>query len=155
MKTKTIVDVRYGMGALDGRPMPLWIVNHLREDGLSWDYAFPHAMMTYRAAEYGIDILDVHTLLDVVLYEFHMDPAELNEHHPHFLYNTDEETARMVHLARVQKLKAQIEYDDPKELLRVIRDHHVENHDMALHDQHRALVTSLRERKIKAMRGAV
>jgi hypothetical protein len=148
MITKTILQVRSN---LPGASRFLWIVHHDRGDGVLWDYAFPHDTLTYRSAEYGIDPNDADTLLDVVLHEFHMEPAQIGPDHPQFLYNTDERTARRAHLARVQELKNTVSYEDPQSLLDLIKRHHLSSFDSRRHTEHRSLVASLREQRMRAL----
>lgn len=129
-----------------------WVVDYTDQDGMTRNYVFPSSALTFRAAEYGIDLSDAATLLDIIIHEHYMDPTEFHPDHPEFVYNTDQETARSAHLNRVRKLKLQIVHEDPGDLLKVIREAHVRDNDRSLHESHRTLVASLRANKIRAMR---
>lgn len=153
MIVKKITGVYQGNLSAGSSSLPTWVIDYLDLDGKIRSYVFPHAALTYRAAEYGIDLDDAETLLDIVLHEHYMDPGEHSPYHPSFLYNTDEETARLAHLARVQKVKQYIAHEDPDNLLRIVTQHHVKHRNEALHSEHRAVVASLRSNKMKAMRG--
>ena len=103
-----------------------WAVAYQTPDGQT-EHIFPHVALHWRAAEYGIDPADSRTLLQVVMYEPHMHGH--GAHSPDFLYRTDQETARLGHLARVQRLQAEtLRIDDPQGLLEAIHAAHVVDH---------------------------
>lgn len=145
MKYKTILEVRNISRSSSG---VLWCVHHRREDGLLWDYAFPGDSLHNLSAEYGIHPMDADTLLEVYLYQFHMDPTALHESHPHFVWNTDEATARFHHLARVESLKQDFQYRDPNGLLDQIKQHHLNTFSSSRHSQRVKLAASLRSKRL-------
>lgn len=57
------------------RGVPCWSIRRQQENGV-YLHLLPHAAMSWRAAEYGIDPAATDLLLDIVLYEHHMPPAE-------------------------------------------------------------------------------
>lgn len=98
----------------------------------------------YRAAEYGIDPTDSHTLLDLLLHEKFLN---ISSAHPSFVYNTDETTARAYLLAQLGQVKQVNVIVDPTNLLSVI--HSSYKVDMAAHDSHKVKVAALRvERRL-------
>jgi hypothetical protein len=112
----TVIEVR---DMNNGKDEPMWFVGLSHDDGTDpHGVAFPHATFHHRVAEYGIDSEDFDTLLDIALHE-----PYINLHHtdPTFLYNTDRETARLHHLARIQELKKTVTHEDPNSLLDTIR----------------------------------
>lgn len=128
---------------LDGAAEPAWLVEMTDESsGQTVAHAFPHAALTYRAAEYGIDLADVDTLLDVVLHEPHV---ELHHADPTFVYNTDRDTARRAHLARVAASPVRV--SDPAGHLATIRQAHLATRDPARCAAMAAHADSLRARR--------
>lgn len=103
-----------------GAPEPVWMVDTSIDGGPipTHSFGFPHSILTWRVAEYGIDPSDFDTLLDVVLHEPHMTHTHLD---PTFLYNTDQDTARAAHLERVRRSKQGVVHHDPDGLLDHIR----------------------------------
>lgn len=150
MKYKEILEVRNG-SADPGKVF--WIIYHKREDGSLFDYGFPGDTLQNLSAEYGINPMDSDMLLETYLYQFHMDPMELHQSHPHFVWNTDEETARLHHLARVDKLKKEFQYHDPNGLLEQIKQHHLDNFDFAKHAHRKRLAASLRAKRAAELFG--
>ncbi len=47
-------------------------------------HVFPHSVFQWRVAEYGLDPIDIHGLIETVLYEPYI---ESDPDHPHFLHN--------------------------------------------------------------------
>ncbi|HWV45765.1 MAG TPA: hypothetical protein VN039_07075, partial [Nitrospira sp.] len=94
------------------------------------------------------DPMDADTLLETYLYQFHMDPTALHESHPHFVWNTDEATARFHHLARVESLKQEFQYLDPNGLLDQIKQHHLNTFSPSRHSQRVELAASLRSKRL-------
>lgn len=106
----------------DGSREPAWLIE-MSLDGGDPTHAvgFPHSIFHWRIAEYGIDPEDIETLLDIALHEQYI---QLHHSDPTFLHNTDQETARLHHLARVKKSKQSVTHADPNNLLDVIRNAH-------------------------------
>lgn len=123
-----------------------WRVDYLRPDGVRWCHVFPDGTMGWRAAEYGIDLNDADTLLQTILHEQHI---AVSPDDPAFLYNTDEETARIHHLAKVQASQKLTDYADPHGLLAQIRDHHRASIDLNEHARKVTAVRALRAQKMK------
>lgn len=151
MIQKKVVDV-FDMS--QDKNSTVWCVYHQREDGSMFNYAFPAQALANHCAEYGLDPNDADTLLDVVLYQFHMDPAELHQDHPAFVWNTDEDTARQHHLARIAKLKTEIEFLDPDGKLNQIKQHHLDSFDSDKYQERRVLCRSIREHRMRELRKA-
>lgn len=136
-----------------------WQINLVREDGVQWTYILPTRGFWHLAAEYGIDPGDAATLLDVSIAQITMTDHGFapSEHDPTFLYHTDEESARLHHLARVKRAQALVRHDDPDGHLDRIRQHHLKTyaagpghpHRRAYH-AHRERVAELRDRSIRA-----
>lgn len=113
----SVVDVR-----APGARSPHWRVQFEHDDdAYNSVYFFPHETLEWRIAEYGIDVNDFDTLLDIVIHEQYVD---LQHTDPTFLYNTDQETARVAHLARTAESKKIRTHHDPDNLLDVIRKAH-------------------------------
>jgi len=111
---------------------PLWRIVLLKDDDPPYEHVIflPHEAFGSRVAEYGLDTEDFEKVLEVVLYEPFMN--EVHELDPNFLWNTDQETARLHHLARVSRLKDEYTYNDPGKLFDVIRasyDPYSSHHD--------------------------
>lgn len=111
-------------------------------EGLKVRQTIFKSMFVFRSAEYGIDPSDSQTLLDVLLHERFLT---IEKDHPQFVYNTDEETARLHMLAAIQVAK--------KSDLVVDADGHLDpihknfTPDMDLHVHHKNVVAGLRNRK--------
>lgn len=59
----------------------IWTVEFRKADGTKGCHVFPENTLLWRSIEYGIDINDVDTLLDVILHEpFIADPADPANH---------------------------------------------------------------------------
>lgn len=115
MINKTVTHVRQ-MDPAD--PSSAWLIDFTHDDGQIQCHGFPRTILGRYAAEYGIDPNDSATLLDIVLTEPYMG---LSDTDPTFLYNTDQETARLHHLARVVQVRQQIAHLDPHDLLEPLR----------------------------------
>jgi hypothetical protein len=104
---------------------PRWLITY--HDGFlpGWLHMVHHEAISHRIAEYGFDPNDIDTILNVILYEKHMD--HLHEGHPKFLLNTDTDTAREHHLSQMEELKKKIVYTDPDNHLEKIRQAHDPN----------------------------
>lgn len=152
MKEYTIIDFRditeFSSG--DKRDKK-FTITFRRDDGVIWERPFPYSFISWRCAEYGIDPADTDTLIDVILHEPHID---IGPHDPHFVFNTDEETARNRHLEKVNTSKKSISYKDPENHLQRLRDFHLKNHDPADTAAKRKKVVSMRAHKMKAIAGA-
>lgn len=122
------------------RPQPgTWSVIY-RVGSEQHEHRFPHEALHWRAAEYGIDPADSATLLDIVLHEPHIDTRHEN---PDFVYNTDEESARLAHLAKIVTAKQEsVQITDPAGHLDEIHGAHVV--DRAQHIRRALHVASLR-----------
>jgi len=125
-----------------------WIIEY-EEEGTRKAVGFPSALLEWRAAEYGIDPQDPDTLLDIAIHErfFSLDTND-----PNFLYNTDEKTARDVHLSRVAEVKRAAVLKDPDGLLEQIKQNHLRRHNTADHKARQAHVAELRHRKIMSLK---
>ena len=96
---------------------PVWEVRMLRADGQPHAHIMPTAALDYRAAEYGIDPADTDSLLEVLLHEPFMEPAEDEDgQRPGWadgsvdLWTADNtDAAREAHLNRVKGSRVRIE----------------------------------------------
>lgn len=91
----------------------------------------PKVAFVCRAAEYGIDPYDTHTLLDVLLHEGF---RTTDNTHPKFVYNTDEETARQHMFDEIEQIKLEHIVTDPNHYLDSIHTNYIP--DMSLHTRH-------------------
>lgn len=98
---------------------PVWLIGLDKGDG-SPKHAvhFPHDLLAWRAAEYGISPYDFDTLLGLALHEQYMT---IHPDNPDFVYHVDEKTARDGHLARLADLRKQYTHNDPNNLFDQIR----------------------------------
>lgn len=117
-----------------------WAVAYVLPDGSRVRHSFPPEALHCRAAEYGIDPTDAHTLLDTILHEHHVTGH--THESPDFVYNTDRETARKALYDRIEDVKTRHLVVDPEGLLDQIREAHV--HDPARHAEMSALVDHIR-----------
>lgn len=92
-----------------------WEVQLVRPDGTVGNHIMPISILEWRAAEYGIDPTDVDTLMEVILHEPHMAPADDTQHSvaaaedgPDLWAADNTDTARAAHLARVKSCPVQI-----------------------------------------------
>lgn len=126
-ETRTIVNVRNltEEGNIVSH-QPVWAVEMSLDGGKTQTHAhiFPHELLSWRIAEYGIDPNDFDTLMDIAMHEPFMAIVETN---PDFVYHVDEKTAREGHLARVAALKKQYTHLDPDGHLSKIRAAHDPN----------------------------
>lgn len=129
-----------------------WLVGVRAPDGARHAHVFPPDVLRCRAAEYDIDPADSHTLLDIVLHERFRTPQEDNPHAPDFVFNTDADTARKAHLARLKTVKARTQVSDPGGLLAPIHAHHRANLDHGAHEQMRTQVAALRAARALEMK---
>jgi hypothetical protein len=68
-------------------------------------HVFPEECFQYRSAEYGIDLDDLETLMDVILHE-NLITAEDMEAHPQTVYDESSvEETRKAHLSRCARVK--------------------------------------------------
>jgi hypothetical protein len=133
-----------------------WTILFDREDGVPWCYAFPVATLWHRSAEYGIDVADAATLLDVVLHEMALTSVGqvLTGQEPDFVYHVAESVARAGHLERTARAKAQFAHPDPDNLLSKVTDYHLSMlSDPGLQDLHRK--TRQTAQSIRRQRGAI
>jgi hypothetical protein len=121
-----------------------WCIGEKEDDGRLWVHAVAASSLHYRAAEYGVDPQDSSTLLDIVMYERF---APVGHDDPTFVYNTDEETARLHHLSRISTAKTANARTDPNGLLSQIREHHRSNPDQKLIGEHREFCRKVRKEK--------
>jgi hypothetical protein len=121
-----------------------WLVGVRAPDGTRMAHVFHPDVLMARAAEYDIDPADSATLLDIVLHERFMTEAEHNHRAPDFVFNTDADTARAAHLARVEAVKDRAVVTDPNRLLGPIHAHHRTGLNRETHERRRAQVTALR-----------
>lgn len=128
-----------------------WAVASTGPDGVRRLHVFPPDTLAWRAAEYGIDPADSHTLLDIVLHERFMTNDEHNEHMPDFVHNTDAARARAAHLARVGVVKQRARVVDPDNLLAAIHDSHAVDPDE--HKDRLRQIAALRAQKEAQRRG--
>lgn len=142
----TVVEVR-DLAAERGADTdePVWLIEMSTDGKLvpTHGHGFPHSSLHWRAAEYGIDPHDLDTLLDVVLCEPHMNVRHTD---PMFLYNTDEETARNAHLARVADVRTRVMHADPGSLLNRIGQAYDPGHPSL--EQYRAQVHDNRRSRV-------
>jgi hypothetical protein len=127
-----------------------WIIEYQEPGQSQRAVGFPISLLSWRAAEYGIDLSDTATLMDIAMYEHLMS---VSPDDPTFLYNTDEATARSRHLARVSALKQQYEYHDPQSHLDRVKQHHLSYFSTDAHEQKRAHVQALRSHAMAARAG--
>lgn len=126
MLTKTVIAVERPQ---DPKlpPGEFWSVIFKNSDGIQQEHRFSHETLLWRAAEYGIDPADSVTLLDIVLHEPHISTSHED---PEFLYNTDQDTARVAHLRKISVAKSSdVTIVDPKGLFSAIHKAHVVNSD--------------------------
>lgn len=84
----------------------LWRVTEVHSGDKTFQHFFPSDTMEWRAAEYGLDLNDFETLLDIVLAEPYLDnpPERLGQ--PAELFSADTvEEARGIYLPRIQAAK--------------------------------------------------
>lgn len=126
-------------------PQPVWFVE-LALDGeeLHHGVHFPHELLHWRVAEYGIDPEEFGTLMDIALHERFMG---LQYTDPTFLYNTDEKTAREAHLARVARIKTRVSHEDPDNLLDTIQKAYDPNNPVL--EKYRTTVREARSRNLE------
>jgi hypothetical protein len=124
-----------------------WVVVTTRPNGVPHTLSFPHITFAARAAEYGIDLSDIDTLLDICLHEGF---EGIDHTHPDFVYNNHEDHARTALMSRIADTKQRHLVTDPGNLLQAVRKYHGENHHRSFHDQHRARVAGLRSSRITA-----
>lgn len=108
-----------------------WIVDYDNASG----HGFPLEALACRAAEYGVDPTDTDTLLEILLHEPHVG---VDQSDPTFVYNTDRDTARKAHLARVAASPVRVK--DPHGHLDALRAAHLAAHDP---DRHAALMAQV------------
>lgn len=110
-----------------GGPGGSWCVLFDHEVHGTYAYVFPVCALWHRSAEYGIDLTDADTLLDVVLHELAMISVGqgLTQNEPDFVFHTEEAMARTGHLMRTDRAKDMFSHPDPDNLLQRIRDHHI------------------------------
>lgn len=152
MTEKPIVGVRLNPANMNKMGVGCWIIDYMDSPKNMLCYAFPETALFYRAAEYGIDLSDGATLLDCVMHEHYI---EMHHHHPNFVYNTEEATAREEYLKRVQMVKPHVGHTDPKGLLSAVIEEHKKlvdaGHYDELHSNHRKMVSSVRAYRIRAL----
>ncbi len=137
MITRTLLSATHDPAS--GGPGGSWCVLFDHEVHGTYAYVFPVCTLWYRSAEYGIDLADADTLLDVVLHEMAMVSIGrgLTQNEPDFVFHVEEGMARTGHLMRTDRAKDLFEHPDPDGLLQKIRDHHLGTlHDPELRGLH-------------------
>lgn len=124
-----------------------WAVAMVEGDGTRVRHVFPPDALHWRAAEYGIDPQDAHTLLDIILHERHVSGWDHHHRSPDFLYNTDPDTARTALHRRISDVKTRARVVDPDGHLDQIRAAHT--HVPEHHAQRQAFVAHLRQHGTK------
>lgn len=106
-----------------GGPGRCWYIRHQDVDDESQiaGHTIFKVAFTAVSAEYGIDLDDIDTLMDVVLHR-HKDTTDND--HPDHVFNLSEDEAREKMLARIAEIKKDYQIVDPDNLLQAIRDHH-------------------------------
>ena len=132
-----------------------WLVGVRAPNGDRMAHVFPPQVLHWRAAEYEIDPTDAQTLLDIVLHERFMTEEEHHHEAPDFVFNTDVDTARRAHLARIEVVKTRARVTDPDGLLSKIHRHHQTTLDPEAHRKRTADARELRahNRKVRATNG--
>lgn len=100
--------------------------------------SFPPEALGCRAVEYGIDPTDSHSLLDIVLHEPYLSADEHGPDHEDFLYATDQKSARVAYLSKIQKVKAsRVKVSDPDGHMAIVHaGHKVTPEFIAAMEQH-------------------
>ncbi|MFG3051911.1 hypothetical protein ACGFZP_13300 [Kitasatospora sp. NPDC048239] len=83
-----------------------WVVVTTSQAGERHQHAFPTDTLLWRAAEYGIDPDDTETLLDIILHEPHITPAEALAEPVTLAAARTTGEAKTAHLARIAAVKA-------------------------------------------------
>jgi hypothetical protein len=101
-----------------------WHVVTRAADGHGLTHVFPKATLEWRAAEYGIDLADTDTLLDVILHEQLLDEEEAASVPVDLFEAPSTARARAAHLARIggcKEKRERIVLDGKSNPLDVIR----------------------------------
>lgn len=125
-----------------------WYIQVRLDDGSLFGHVLPHITWAARAAEYGIKNYQIDDLIDLCLHE---QLTKIHHDHPDFVYNTDEVTALKALRQRVAEAKKLETFEDPDNLLQIIRDHHKQNPQNEFYDKHRGVVADYRRRRMVAL----
>jgi len=138
---------------ISGGPGGRWCVLFNHEVHGTYAYVFPVSALWYRSAEYGIDLKDADTLLDVVLNDMAMISVGqgLTETEPDFVYHVHSSVAWQGHQRRIAQFKTTLTHDDSQGVLKKVTDHHRANLNnpalKALHANHSELISSIRNQR--------
>lgn len=135
----------YEVTAVEKQTQPYgfdWHIITKRSDGERFIFVCHSYLFAARAAEYGIDLGDVETLMDV---RFMQTFNDIDETHPDFVYHNSEEHARKALLARVAAAKQEHQILDPKNLLQQVKDHHKKLPHSDFHADHKRRVGAKRK----------
>lgn len=124
-----------------------WVVSTKRPNGIPHTFGLSHHTWAARAAEYGIGLDDIDTLMDIGLHE---NFEGIDQTHPDFVYNNHEASAREKLLARIADTKRRHAVTDPGNLLQAVRDHHANNPHDDFHKKHKELVRTIRKARVKS-----
>ncbi|MEU6234414.1 hypothetical protein [Kitasatospora sp. NPDC047058] len=94
--------------------VPHWVVVMTATDGSRHQHAFPKDTVTWRAAEYGINVDDTETLLDVILHEPYITPADVQAEPLTLTTAKSKNDAKAAHLARIAAVKKRRRIDGIK-----------------------------------------
>jgi hypothetical protein len=122
-----------------------WIISTVKSDGSSHTFTFPHISWMAKVAEYGFDLDDIDTILDVCLHEVF---GGIDQNHPDFVYNNPEDHARAALLSRVTDIKQSHLVTDPNNFLQKIKTHHEQAPYTAFHQMHRERVRTYRKARV-------
>lgn len=122
-----------------------WIIRTTRADGTEHTFSFPHYTWAARSAEYGIDLKDIDTLLDVCLHDTF---ESIDQNHPDFVYNNHEHVARTSLFERVTETKSRHQVVDPNNFLQAIKDHHESDSHSSFHQTHQDRVRAFRKSRV-------
>lgn len=115
----------------------VWEAHELRENGSKWLHLIPKTTLHWRSGEYGIDPLDVDTLMDIILHEGYVPTQQQEQANPSlkakslpWLLETDNTAdALKYHIQRIRSAAVQFKIRGNK-ALDPIRQGHQPDHDL-------------------------